>query len=169
MVLSEQHILSSFWASTHLSLLSLLCLHQSFSGNGFQLWIFPILCTPKLSTTSATRFWQQQLTTTEPQRLSDSLTHQPTPLNYLPDWLTDWLFIDGHAYTISTRTAPKHRSCAAVRLLLAGIMIYSIVACVTTGTDRTDNTIPLLLFTGSCLETTSCHSTIFALSKYATL
>jgi hypothetical protein len=35
--------------STHLSLLTLLCLHQSLSGNGFQWRTFPLLWVPEIS------------------------------------------------------------------------------------------------------------------------
>jgi hypothetical protein len=49
-------------------------------------------------------------------------------------------------------------------------MTYSIVVCAAIGTDRAENTPPLLLFTGCCLVTASyCESTILALSEYATI
>jgi hypothetical protein len=43
-------------------------------GSGFQRRTFPFLWVPELSPASATSFSHQQLTTTEPQRLSISLT-----------------------------------------------------------------------------------------------
>jgi hypothetical protein len=46
-------------------------------GSGSQQRTFPFLWVPKLSLASATSFSQQQLTTSEPQLLSDSPTHQP--------------------------------------------------------------------------------------------
>jgi hypothetical protein len=56
--------------------------------------MFPFFWVPRLSPASATSFSQQQLTITEPQLLSDSLTHQPTPLTC-------------PAYNISAQTAQK--------------------------------------------------------------
>jgi hypothetical protein len=40
-------------------------------GSGFQLRLFPFLWVPKLSSASATSFYQQQLTTAEPQQFSN--------------------------------------------------------------------------------------------------
>jgi hypothetical protein len=46
----------------------------------------------------------------------------------------------------------------------------SIVACAAIGMDCAENTIPLLLFTGRCLETAGCcDSIILALREYATI
>jgi hypothetical protein len=64
-------------SATHLSLLGQLCLHQS-SGNCFQRRNFPFPWVPKLSRASATSFYQQQLTRTELQQSSNSLTYHST-------------------------------------------------------------------------------------------
>jgi hypothetical protein len=45
-------------------------------GGGFQRRMFPLLWVPELSPASATSFSQQQLTTTELQQFSNSLTNQ---------------------------------------------------------------------------------------------
>jgi hypothetical protein len=42
-----------------------------FLGSGFQPRTFPFLWVPELSSSSATSFYQQQLTTTEPQQFSN--------------------------------------------------------------------------------------------------
>jgi hypothetical protein len=80
---------SAIHYSINLSLLRLLCLHQS-SGNGFQLQTFLFLCVPELSPCFS---YQQWLTRTEPQQfpnqLMHSLTNQFAPLHYihkLPGW-----------------------------------------------------------------------------------
>jgi hypothetical protein len=65
-----------------------MCLHQS-SGNSFQWWTFPFFWVPGLFPASATSSSQQQLTMTELQRLSNSLTHQPS--NSLLSNSIDWL------------------------------------------------------------------------------
>jgi hypothetical protein len=57
-----------------------------------------------------------------------------------------------------------------VQLLLSGGMTYSTDAHATIGTDRSENTNFLLLFTCRCLVTAGCcGSTILALSEYATV
>jgi hypothetical protein len=58
-----------------LRLLSLLCLHQSLSGNGFQRRTFPLLLVPELSPCLS---YQQRLTTTELQRSSYTHTQSPS-------------------------------------------------------------------------------------------
>jgi hypothetical protein len=64
----------------------------------------------------------------------------------------------------------KHLSSVAVRLLLTDGMRCSIVACAAIGTERTENTIPLLLFTGRCLvKADCCNSTILALNEYVAI
>jgi hypothetical protein len=47
----------------------------------------------------------------------------------------------------------KHHSSVAVQLLLSDGMAYSIVVRAAIGTDRVENIILLLLFTGHCLAT----------------
>jgi hypothetical protein len=47
-------------------------------GSNFQWRMFPFLWVPELLLASAISFSQQQLTTTELQQFSNSLTHQPT-------------------------------------------------------------------------------------------
>jgi hypothetical protein len=59
---------TSQFTTAHTLVFSVCCLHQSLSGNGFQLRMFPFLWVPELSPASATSFSQQQLTTTEPQQ-----------------------------------------------------------------------------------------------------
>jgi hypothetical protein len=59
-------------------------------GRGFQQWTFRFLWIPKLSLASATSFWQQQLTVTEPQKFSN--------------WIQ---LLTGPSYNISTRTTYK--------------------------------------------------------------
>jgi hypothetical protein len=57
-----------------------------------------------------------------------------------------------------------------MQLLLSDGMAYSIVAFAAISMDYAQNTIPLLLFTGRCLVTASCHnSTTGALNEYATV
>jgi hypothetical protein len=63
---------SAIHYSTHLSLLSQLCLHQS-SGNRFQRRKFPFLWVPELSPNSSS---SQRLKRSS--SLTQSLTHQPT-------------------------------------------------------------------------------------------
>jgi hypothetical protein len=101
-----------------LSLLSLLCVHQSMPGNGFQRRTFL-----KYPHASATSLKQQQLTWTALQ-FSNSLTHQPTP--HFPALHCTLTNCPG--YNISVRTAYK-----TVLLLL-----FSCLA------DRTELTVPLL-------------------------
>jgi hypothetical protein len=59
---------------THTSVQSRL--HQPLFSSGFQRWTFPFLWVLELSPASATSFSQQQLTTTELQQSSNSLTDQ---------------------------------------------------------------------------------------------
>jgi hypothetical protein len=61
---------------TH-SLVSTVTSSLPLLGSSFQRRTFVFLWFPELSPTSATRFSQQQLTATEPQQSSNSLTHQP--------------------------------------------------------------------------------------------
>jgi hypothetical protein len=90
-------------------------------GSGFQRRTFPFLRVPELSPASATSFSQQQLTATEPQRLSNSLTHQTNSTQSLTNrltplhWLTDWTHSSLTALFIISRHGPhrKYRSSVA--------------------------------------------------------
>jgi hypothetical protein len=59
-------------------------LNLSIHGNGFQRRTFPFLWVPELFLASTTRLQQQQLSTTEPQRLSSSLTYSVTNPSLTP-------------------------------------------------------------------------------------
>jgi hypothetical protein len=83
-------------------------------GRGFQRRTFSFLWIPELSPASATSFSQQQLTTTQLQRSSNSLTHSPTNWTISLHWLQ---LLTTPAYNVSAWTARKHRSCVAEQLL----------------------------------------------------
>jgi hypothetical protein len=76
-----------------------------FLGSGFQQRTFPFLSVPELSPASATSFSQQQLTTTEPQRLSNSLSplHSESKLCY------DRRSVGQSVLVSSTHLEPKTR------------------------------------------------------------
>jgi hypothetical protein len=75
-VLSPIHILYNSLQQA-LSLFSLLCLHQSLPGNGFQRWMFPLLWVPKLLPCLSC---QLLTATAHKDWTAAALTNQLTPL-----------------------------------------------------------------------------------------
>jgi hypothetical protein len=73
-----------------LSLVSTVTCSLLLLCNWFQRRTFRFLSVSELSLASATSFLQQQLTTTEPQQFSNSLTHQPTSSLHSTNSLTAW-------------------------------------------------------------------------------
>jgi hypothetical protein len=118
-------------------------------GSGFQRRTFLFLWVAELSLASVTSFPQQQITTSEPQQLSNKRVLLITP-----------------------RHGPrhKHRFSVAAKLLLSDCMTYSIVACAAIGRDWAETIIPLLLFTRRCLVTAGCcDCTVLGLGEYVTI
>jgi hypothetical protein len=102
--------------------------------------MFPFLWVPELSPASATSFSQQQLTTTEHQRLSNYLTNSPTNSQLLicP------------AYNISARTAQK----TPFPIIAVFFCCCETVAFVSVGGAVTQKRLLYsCLFHGSCLAT----------------
>jgi hypothetical protein len=107
--------------STYLSVLSLLYLHQSLPGDGFQRRIFPFAWVHELYPWFSYQVLietAQQLNHISPltNPLTNSLTNRltplhSTPLHWLTDRLTDWLnnslLTDCPIYNISAWTAQK--------------------------------------------------------------
>jgi hypothetical protein len=71
---------------------------------------------------------------------------------------------------IKSRHWPRRKHYSSLALLLIGGMTYSIIASAVIDTEFTENTIPLLLFTGRCLATAGyCDSAVLDLTEDITV
>jgi hypothetical protein len=106
-----------------------MCLHYPLLRSAFQRRTFPFLWFPELSPASITSLSQRQLTTTEPQQSSNSLTHTLTNSLH-SNCLTPRLAAISHQHlTLVTAVSrlSRNRSCFS---------LYNL------GTDRIENTSP---------------------------
>jgi hypothetical protein len=107
-----------------LSLLSLLCLHQSLPDNGFQRRIFPLPCIPELS--PCLSYQRQRATAHNDWTTVFWLINSPMKSSLLYTALTH---SNCPAYNISAWTAQKALFLCAVKLLLVKNLLPSIERC----------------------------------------